>query len=319
MPALSRRAMVLMTVFAAMAASTCRRRGNDASAPPPKPALGAVSVQDVSPEGNGELDLPALERGLREKLLATGLFAGEAPDAGQGTVTRVRAVISAETVEAGKKGEARAHVRIAANSRPADAPGALELDVEGQGAAPYTVKTPTHPARRVNGAAAPAGKDGQPALAPLVLRVAGDLLDGYLARRRLRAGTPSEIHGALMADGGELREEAIRTVGERKLHDEAPTLLKLLDDPDEPTRDAALGALIALGDRRAVSALTRSRSLRDRHEMRKIIEAIAILGGQEADDYLSFVADTHDDEEIRSAASRARARIAHHDADSGAR
>src|SRR5206468_7769825 len=56
-------------------------------------------------------------------------------------------------------------------------------------------------------------------------------------------------------------------------HRRAPTLLKLLDDPDEPTRDAALGALIALGDRRAVSALTRSRSLRDRHEMRKIIEA----------------------------------------------
>jgi HEAT repeat protein len=190
--------------------------------------------------------------------------------------------------------------------------------VEGQGAAPYTV-TPTRPARRANGATAAGAKGGQPALAPLILRVAGDLLDGYVARRRLRDGTPTEIHTALMADGGELREEAIRTVGERKLHEEAPTLLKLLEDPDEPTRDAALGSLIALGDRRAVSVLTRGRSLRDRHEMRKIIEAIAILGGQEADDYLSFVADTHDDEEIRSAASRARARISHHDVDSGAR
>ncbi len=301
-----------------MVASTCHRRVGEATAPPPKPALGAVSVQDVSPEG-AELDLPALERGLRDKLLATGLFTAEAPDAGQGAVTRVRAVISAETVEVGKKGEARAHVRIAATSRPTDAPGALELDVEGQGAAPYTLTTPTRAGRRANAApTAAAGKDGQPALAPLVLRVAGDLLDGYVARRRLRGGTPSEIHTALMADGGELREEAIRTVGERKLQDEAPTLLKMLDDPDEPTRDAALGSLIALGDRRAVSVLTRSRSLRDRHEMRKIIEAIAILGGQEADDYLSFVADTHDDEEIRSAASRARARIAHHDVDSGA-
>ena len=36
--------------------------------------------------------------------------------------------------------------------------------------------------------------------------------------------------------------------------------------------------------------------------MRKIIEAIAILGGQEADEYLSFVAATHDDEDIRGEA-----------------
>ena len=39
--------------------------------------------------------------------------------------------------------------------------------------------------------------------------------------------------------------------------------------------------------------------------MRKIIEAISILGGQEAEEYLSFVAATHDDDEIRAPA-RAR-------------
>jgi hypothetical protein len=44
--------------------------------------------------------------------------------------------------------------------------------------------------------------------------------------------------------------------------------------------------------------------------MRKIIEAISILGGQEAEDYLSFVAATHDDDEIRAAAAAARARLA---------
>ena len=43
--------------------------------------------------------------------------------------------------------------------------------------------------------------------------------------------------------------------------------------------------------------------------MRKIIEAISILGGQEADDYLSFVAATHDDDEIRAEAAAARARL----------
>jgi hypothetical protein len=316
-------ALAALAAVAALALSGqgCRRRGPEAPPPPPKPkpVLGVVSVQDLSPgpEGGSGLDVPALERGLRERLLATGLFAQGGPDAGPSLVTRVRAVVGAETVEVGPKGEARAHVRVAATTRPSDAPGALEFDVEGQGAAPYTVALPTRAGRPAAGPDGSVG--GPPALGPLVLRVAGDLVDGYAARRRLRDGAPSAVHAALLADGGELREEAIRTVGERELRDEAPALLKLLDDPDEPTRDAALGALIALGDRRAVSALTRSRSLRDRHEMRKIIEAIAILGGQEADDYLSFVAATHDDEEIRAAASRARSRIARRETDAGAR
>jgi hypothetical protein len=304
---------------AAIAGAGCRRRGDATVTPPPKPVLGSVSIEDRSPtaEGGSELDTPLLERQLREKLLATGLFAGDAADAGAATVARVRAVVAAETVTVGAKGEARAHVRLVASSRPSDGPGALELDVEGQGVVPYAVVGGPRPAKAALGASDGASS-GPPALGPFVLRVAGDLIDGYVARRRLREGAPSAVHAALLADGGELREEAIRTVGERKLRDEAPTLLKMLDDPDEPTRDAALGALIALGDRRAVTELTRTRSLRDRHEMRKIIEAIAILGGQEADDYLSFVAATHDDEEIRAAATRARARIARRDSDGAA-
>jgi len=53
----------------------------------------------------------------------------------------------------------------------------------------------------------------------------------------------------------------------------------------------------------------RARSLRDRHELHKIIEAISILGGEEADAYLSFLAGSHDDEEIRGEAAAARARL----------
>jgi hypothetical protein len=139
--------------------------------------------------------------------------------------------------------------------------------------------------------------------------VAGDLVAGMITRRRLREGSPDALHAALAADGGELRIEAIRAAGERHLAAEAPRLLALLEDQDETTRDAALGALIALGDRRAVTVLTRSRSLRDRRELSKIIEAVSILCGDEADDYLSFVAGSHEDEEIRAEAAAARARL----------
>jgi hypothetical protein len=268
-----------------------------------------VSAEDVTPGGSHPaLDVDAVARGLRVHLLGTGLFAGAAAEGGSAPVVRVRVALGAETVEVGAKGEARAQVRVRAESRPSQAPGALSFDLEGQGAKPYTV-----PGRREG-----APGDVIPSLDALALRLAEDLVDGFAARRRLAEGPPSAVHAALVADGGELREEAIRAVGERQLHDEAPTLLALLADPDEPTRDAALGALIALGDRRAVTELTRTRSLHDRHEMRKIIEAISVLGGQEAEDYLSFVAATHDDDEIRAAAAAARARLARRAGEGGA-
>jgi HEAT repeat protein len=90
---------------------------------------------------------------------------------------------------------------------------------------------------------------------------------------------------------------------------EAPALLKLLEDPEEVVRDAALGALVELRDRRAVSVLAEGRSMRDRREMRKILDAIALLGGDEAADYLAFVADGHEDPEIRALAVSARQRL----------
>jgi hypothetical protein len=302
--------------FALALAVGCHRPRQPAAPQPapPKPALGEIEVRDVTPPSEdapqgGWPDLAALEPALRTRLLATGLFA--APDAGvaadpTAATAAARLKVGLESVEVPGKGEARAQVSLQVESRPSDAPGALAFDLEGAGAKPYQT-----------GARAPK-VDRQEVFRTLVLRLAGDLLDGYVVRRRLQEGPPSAVHAALMADGGELRQEAIRAVGERKLREEAPELLKLLSDPDEPTRDAALGALIALGDRRAVTELTRTRSLRDRREMRKIIEAIAMLGGDEADDYLSFVAATHDDDEIRAEAAAARARLQRRKADAKA-
>lgn len=234
---------------------------------------------------------------MRDQLLATGLFAPTGPAAS------FRARIGTEVVEAGAAGEARAVVGLQLDDGRGDLPDGVSFKLEGRGSERYGI--PKHAHQGLD-AAAP---NRAAILNRLALRIAGDLIDGYLARRQLDRGPPAAVHAALQADGGALRDDAIRAVGERKLRDEVPTLLKLLSDPDEPTRDAALGSLIALGDRRAVSELTRTRSLRDRHEMHKIIEAIAILGGQEADQYLSFVAATHDDDEIRAEAAAARARL----------
>jgi hypothetical protein len=299
--------MLAVLVFAAIACKRTTPAG--APAPAPRPRLGSVTVHDLTPPDSApaRLDTAALEKTLRERLLATGQFETDAAraDAGTGGVTRAVAQLGIEGAEVGDKGVARARVAIRLDTRPSDAPAAVEENLEAAAEQPYPV------ARR--GAGGATGK--QAVFERLVLRVASDLVDGFGARRHLRTAAPAELRAAIAADGGELRLEAIRAIGERKLTGEGDALLGLLDDPDETTRDAALGALISLGDRRAVTSLTRSRSLRDRREMRKIIEAISILGGQEADDYLAFVASSHDDEEIRADASAARARLQRRQAD----
>jgi hypothetical protein len=290
-----------------LALGGCHHR-ETAAAPPsaPKPVLGAIDVQMARPPDGktAQLDAGPLEQALREHLLATGLFASSGS-----VVARVVARIGSEVVEAGPTGEARAIVGLQLDDGRADLPDGVSFKLEGRGSERYAIPKPPR-----KGVAGPAPDRGA-ILNRLVLRIAGDLIDGYVARRQLDRGPPAAVHAALEADGGQLRDDAIRAVGDRKLRDEVPTLLKLLSDPEERTRDAALGSLIALGDRRAVSELTRTRSLRDRHEMRKMIEAIAILGGQEADQYLSFVAATHDDDEIRAEAAAAHARLQRRESD----
>jgi hypothetical protein len=288
-------ALCLLPLFA------CKRSSAPAAAPPPPLVpLGAVTVRDLTPPADAlaHVDVDALGRALRARLLATGLFATEA-DAGAGAVTRADVRIGIEGAEVDGKGLARAHVLVRLATRPSDAPGAVDEALEATGEQKYDVPRP------VGGKPVPrdALYEG------LVQRIAGDLIAGFGARRQLGRAPPEQLGAALGADGGELRLEAIRAIGERRVASQSGKLLALLDDPDETTRDAALGALLALGDRRAVTALTRSRSMRDRHELHKIIEAISILGGEEADDYLSFVAGSHEDEDIRAEATAARARL----------
>jgi hypothetical protein len=300
---------VLLTVLG----PSCRRTSPPAAAPPatlaPAPVLGAVTLHDatagVAPV---DLDLDALAAQLRAKIIATGLFSAPAIDGGGAPpVVRLRGEVALDGAEVDDKGVARAAVRLKLDTRPSEAPGAIEEELAGQGEQIYPIVKARLDARH--------GKkqdDKQALFAQLVLRVAGDLIDGFAAREKLRNGSAAAIHAALRQDGGDLQEQAIHIAGERKLRDEVPVLLDLLNHPSEPVRDAALGALIQIGDRRAVTALTKSRSLRDRREMRKIIEAIATLGGDEALDYLSFIAASHDDEEIRGLATAAKARLERH-------
>jgi hypothetical protein len=298
-------ALPVLILAATALASGCRRsKGSDpaaaqAPAPAPIPALGEISVVDATPDdarpAGGALKVEPLVQQVRATLSGAGLFAATKPDAGAAVAARVRIEISCEDVVAGAKAAARAAVRLRIDTRPSEiAAGHWNEDVQAGAETIYK----------------PASKpDRADLFQRLVARTVGDLLSGYLARQRLWTGSEAAARATLKADAGEMRLEAVHVVAERKLASAAPELLQLLDDPDEATRDAALGALVELRDRRAVGVLASQKSMRDRREMRKILDAISVLGGSEAAEYLAFVADGHDDPEIRTMAAEARARL----------
>jgi hypothetical protein len=289
-------------LVALLAFGGCKRSSAPApGAPPerPRPALGSVAVKDVTPDprrpAGAALDVGALEARARDLLVRSGLFAPGGAEGGAAAAARVRVEVALDEVEAGDKGAARAALRLRIDTRPADvAAPRWNEDVEAGAETPFAVADKPERA---------------PLYQKLVSRALDDLLGTYLTRQKLWAGDGAAVRKLMAADAGELRLEAIRVAGERRLRGEVPSLLTLLEDQDESVRDAALGALVEMRERRAVAVLARQRSMRDRREMRKILDAMALLGGEEAIDYLTFVSEGHEDQEIKEMAAAARGRL----------
>lgn len=102
---------------------------------------------------------------------------------------------------------------------------------------------------------------------------------------------------------------AVEIAGRRRLAQTVPPLIALLKHREQEVADGAVGALVALGDRRAVKPLTHLSKLSDTARLARILDAIASLGGDEAHSFLEFVASGHDDEDIRFMATEALERM----------
>ncbi len=269
-----------------LAQPVCKRPAGQ----PASVGLGAISVEPIPATGESTpLDRDALVRQVRTQLQQAGIFAREDPKRKEVTVVaNVRIGLAMESVQADGKALARAVVRLQVATRPEGrAPAHLSDDSRASAEMLYPPDT----------------EEGT-VFQRLAERSIADLLASYVSRQKLWTADSSALRASL-STAGELRVEAIRVVAARKAVDEVPILLTLLNDEDETVRDAALGALVTMRDARAVPVLTKSRSMRDGREMGKIVEALAVLGGQEAVDYLAFVADTHESEEIRQLARQA--------------
>ena len=280
-----------------LAAWSCKPQGKPgARVPEDPPMLGRVEVKPIpAVEIGGQrlaLDQGRLAMKVTDVLERAGIFAK--PGSKPTTVAVALEALpftqgSAEAIELGVK------LRLRMTVRPEGAaPTRFTDDLVAVGQTPLED-------RDVDAARATVQR--------LAERTAEDLLQLYIARQRLWVGDGHAVAAALTASDNDLRVEAIRVVAARQIREQVPKLVQLLDDEDEGVRDAALGALVTLRERSAVKVLAKSRQMRDAREMRKILDAIASLGGSEAQDYLAFVAETHDDEEIRSMARAALDRI----------
>ena len=276
----------------------CSQRKSSVAAE--RPSLAGVAIKPIAKASflgtQIQIDEARLAAKSRKVLEDAEVFSPPEAKRPAAHVSLEAEIFSATVADATEIG---AKVRLRITVRPAGvAPARFSENVEAVGQAPLAKGD-------VN--------DARAAFQSLAERTAADLLLAYLARLKLWEVSTHEISAALQSADNDLRVEALRVIGARKLREEIPAILRLLSDEDENVRDAALGALVALREKSAVKALAESRQMRDTREMRKILDAIATLGGREARDYLGFVAETHDDEEIRGMAKEALNRLSRRD------
>jgi hypothetical protein len=128
-------------------------------------------------------------------------------------------------------------------------------------------------------------------------------------RDGIRRGDEKTVVAALSNDDADVRAEAFRAVSERHLVGALPRLYELLKSTNAEIRDAAIGALVELGDRGAVKPLVDMVEFNDLDMMRRIIDAVGMIGGDEARDYLEFVASGHETPVVRQLAQEALDRL----------
>jgi HEAT repeat protein len=104
-----------------------------------------------------------------------------------------------------------------------------------------------------------------------------------------------------------VRDYAIRVLADRRSPAAVPQLIARLEDPNPDVARRAAGALIAVGDRRAVPALIEITRKRRPEDVGPILYAIGSLGGPEAEAFLFTLESGSPEEEIRRAAQGAYA------------
>jgi hypothetical protein len=151
--------------------------------------------------------------------------------------------------------------------------------------------------------------DAKAKLQTLAARLAEDTTALVVKQERLRTGPVAELQRALADPDADVRRQAVRAAAQRRAREAVPALINLLDDSEADLHDMALGALADIADPNAVKPLTSRVKFQDTEELRKILDPVAAMGGEEARAFLEFVASGHEDADIRKLARRALERM----------
>jgi hypothetical protein len=265
--------------------------------------VGQITVSESILAGKPEIGESSeqLRKELGQILEATGSFAMKegGPVTIRMEIERAQRVFApVPVIEQGQSPAEREMAEVALDLEMLSAGPQGELDrllAEGEARRPTNADDTLDPAARH--AAFDAALDAAMREAVTALK------DQIEARRK----TDDQLIADLSSQEARARDYAIRVLADRRSPAAVPQLIERLQDPNPDVARRAAGALIAVGDRRAVRPLIEITRKRRPEDVGPILYAIGSLGGSEAEAFLFTLESGSPDEEIRRAAQGAYA------------
>jgi hypothetical protein len=153
------------------------------------------------------------------------------------------------------------------------------------------------------------GKRAPAIAAELITQSVIEAARGLVGKEELRQGDDAAVSKALDDPDPDVVLWSLELVAERRMVAAFDRALALLRAEDSGVRAAALRALVALRDPRAVEPLAKMANFSNPEELKMVIEAVTAIGGDEAAEFLEYLATGHSDGDVRSRAREGLERI----------
>ena len=146
-------------------------------------------------------------------------------------------------------------------------------------------------------------------LATLAEHSMREMGEGLIARERVRVGGVEAVRQGLASGDSDTRLWSLELCAARRSVELFDEVARVLSSTDSSERDRAIAALVAMGDPRAVDLLARRAPFDDLDLLPAVIDGIITLGGDDAVEYLEFVASGHPEDDIRQRARQGLSRL----------